>query len=71
MKAALADPHGRAMAHVLDRVEGRVVEKVETSDALSPAERELVEQMRSYGQLSELSDEELRARLELDQEPAS
>lgn len=31
--AALADPHGRAMAHVLDRVEGKVADKLETTTA--------------------------------------
>lgn len=33
VKAALADPHGRAMTHVLDRVDGSVVSQVELSQA--------------------------------------
>jgi hypothetical protein len=62
--AALADPHGRAMAHVLDRVEGRVVERQEILSGLTDDERQMVETMRGYAKLSELSDEKLRDRAE-------
>jgi len=33
VQAAVEDPHGRAMAHVLDRVEGKVADRVLTGPA--------------------------------------
>ena len=37
--SAIADPHGRAMAHVLERVEGKVTERLETSSRARADER--------------------------------
>ena len=42
VQAAITDPHGRAMAHVLDRVEGKVTDRLETS-ALEPGQMSAAE----------------------------
>ena len=42
VQAAITDPHGRAMANVLDRVEGKVAEHLEMT-ALEPGQMSAAE----------------------------
>lgn len=49
---------------LMDRAFGRVTEKVELSQTLSPDEEDWLRQMREIRAITELSDEELERRLE-------